>query len=67
MGRRIGHDFEGIGEQAVTRQNGRGLIIGLVDSRPAATQIIIIHGRQIIMDQRIAMDHFNGASACAPS
>ena len=55
---RAGDHIEGQRKQSITRQNGSGLVKGLVHSRLAAPQIIIIHHRQIIMDQRIAMDTF---------
>ena len=57
----VSHHLKSIGQQAIARQNGSRLVIGLVDGRAAAAQIIIIHGRQIVMDQRIAVDHLQSA------
>ena len=62
MGRRVGDDVEGIGQQPVAGQNGGGLVEGLVDGGTATAQIVVVHRRQVVMDQRIAMDHFQRAS-----
>ncbi len=59
----IGCDnVEGVGQQAITGQNGGCLIKGLVHGWLAPAQIVIIHGWQIVMDQRIAMDTFQRGS-----
>jgi hypothetical protein len=58
MGGRIRDDLEGHGQQPVTGQNGRGFIIGDVAGGFAAAQVVIVHGRQVVVHQRIAMDAF---------
>ncbi|MNJ39133.1 hypothetical protein D3C77_339980 [compost metagenome] len=50
-----------MGQQRVTRQYGHGLPKHLMIRRLAATKIIIIHGRKVIMNQGIRMYHLNGA------
>ena len=55
-------NFEGEGQERVAGQDGGRLVVGRVEGRPAAAQIVIIHGRQIVMDQRIAMHAFKGRS-----
>ena len=45
-------------EQSITRQNGRGFVKGLVTRRPPAPQVVVVHGRQVIMDQGISVNQF---------
>ena len=52
--------FEGLGQQAVTGQDGRGLVELAVDRRPATPQVGIVHGRQIVVDETVAVHHFDG-------
>ena len=47
-------------QQRVADENGGRFIERLVDRRPPAAQIVIVHGRQVIMDQRIAVHEFQG-------
>jgi hypothetical protein len=47
--------------QGVPGQNGRRLVELLVAGRPAAPQIIVVHGRQVVVDQGICMHQFNRA------
>ena len=42
----------------VAGKDGGGLVESLVHGRLAAAQIVVVHGRQIVMDQRIAMHAF---------
>lgn len=63
MGRRVGQYFEGEGLQSVTSQNSGSLVKLDVVGRLAATQVIIIHGRQVIMDQRITMHQLDGSAS----
>jgi hypothetical protein len=58
MGGGISDDLERHGQQAVTGQNGGGFIIGNVAGGFAAAQVVVVHCRQVIMHQRIAMDAF---------
>jgi hypothetical protein len=48
-------------EQRITDQNRDRITINFVARRPAAPEIVIIHGRQIVVHKRIGMDHFHGA------
>ena len=54
-----GQNFECQSLQRVTGQNGSGFIECPVTGGSAAPQVIIIHGRQVIMNQGIGMDKFN--------
>ena len=57
----LGQHLEGQRQQGVAGQNGRGLVERLVAGGPAAPQIVVVHGRQIVVDQRIGVDHFDRA------
>ena len=39
------------GLQAIANQNGGRFVIGLVRGGAAAAQIVVVHGRQIVVDQ----------------
>ena len=52
----VRHETEGEGQQAVARQDRRRLVKGPVDGRPAAPEIVVVHRRQIVMDERVAVD-----------
>ncbi len=52
-----GHHLEGRGEQGVTGQDRVGFAIHLVVGGPAATEVVVVHGRQVVMDQRHGVDH----------
>ena len=40
----------------------RGRLVELpVAGRSAAAQVVVVHGRQVVVDERIAVDHFDGA------
>ena len=51
-------NVEGESEQRVAGEDRGRIVIGLVRGRPAAPQIVVVHRRQIVMHQRIAMDAF---------
>ena len=53
-----GDDVEGERQQPVAGQDRGGVVGLLVQGRPAAAQIAVVHRRQIVMDQRIAVDAF---------
>ena len=40
-------------------QDRRRLVEGAVDGRPAAAQVVVVHRRQVVVDQRIAMQAFD--------
>src|SRR5947209_2380113 len=57
MRHRIGNDVECIGEQSVAGEDRRRLVEGTVRRRTAAAEIVVIHGGEIVVDERIAVDH----------
>ncbi|CAH1676387.1 hypothetical protein CHELA1G11_14123 [Hyphomicrobiales bacterium] len=48
-------------QQGVTRENGGRFVEGDMHGRAAAPEVVIIHGGQVVMDQRIAVQHFHRA------
>jgi hypothetical protein len=47
------------GLQGVPRQDRGGLVEGLVAGGPAAPQVVVVHGRQVVVDQRIGVDQLH--------
>ncbi|CAH1653750.1 hypothetical protein CHELA20_54113 [Hyphomicrobiales bacterium] len=54
-------EFERQCQQGVPRENGGCLVEGDMNCRSPAPEVVIIHGGQIVMDERIAMQHFHRA------
>ena len=59
VGPGIGQDLEGERLQSVARQNGGGFVEGAVGGRLSPPQIVIVHRRQVVMDQRIGVHAFD--------
>ena len=57
-------DLEGQRLQGVAREDGCGFVELAVAGRPAAAQVVVVHGRQVVVDQRVGVDHFH--RACQP-
>ncbi len=53
--------IEGLGLQGIAGENGGGLVEGAVAGGAAAAQVVIVHGRQIVMHQRVGVDEFHRA------
>ena len=58
MGLGARRDVEREREQPVTGEDGGRVVERLVHRRLAAAQVVVVHGRQVVMHQRIAMDAF---------
>ena len=52
--------FKGERQQRIPRQDGSRLAELDVARRHPAAQVIIVHGRQVVMDQRVGVDHLHG-------
>ena len=52
------HVAEGVGEQGVARENGRGFVEGLVAGGMPTAQIVVVHGGQIVVNERVGVNHF---------
>ena len=58
VGRRVGEDVEGERQQRVAGKDRRRLVEGLVHGRPAAAEVVVVHRRQVVMDEAVGMDAF---------
>ena len=52
--------LEGLGQERVARQDGDTFAEDLVVGRLASPEIIVVHGRQVVVDERVSMNAFNG-------
>ena len=59
VGRGIAEDSEGERQQCIAGQNRRRLAEFDVAGGLAAPQIVVVHRRQIVVDQRIGVDHLD--------
>ena len=61
----FGQDLEGAGLQGIAGQNRRGLVELLMGRGFAPSQIVVVHRRKVVMNQRIGVQHLNrGRRAC---
>ena len=51
-------NIEGDGQQRIAGEDGCRLVEGLMHRRPAAAQVVVVHGGQIIVNQGIAVHAF---------
>ena len=56
---RLGKDLKSAGLQGIASQDRRRLIVGAVCAGAAAAQIVIVHGRQIVVDERVGVQHLD--------
>jgi hypothetical protein len=56
--------FEGERLERVARQDRRGFVEGAMRGRPAAAQIVVVHGRQVVMDERVTMNALQSRAGC---
>ena len=57
----LGQRLEGQRQERIANQNGHAFAEHLVARGPAATQIVVVHSRKIVMHQRVGVDHFHRA------
>ena len=55
----VREDFEGEGVQAVAREDGGRFAIGLVYCWLPPPEVVIIHRRKVVVDERVDVDRFN--------
>ncbi len=53
-----GQRSEGEGLQGVAGENRGGLVKGSMAGRAATSQIVVVHCRQVIVDERVGVQHF---------
>ena len=51
----LGHQADGLGEEGVAGQDGGVLAEQLVAGRPPAAQVVVVHRRQVVVDQRVGV------------
>ena len=54
----VGDDLKCGGDQSIRRQQGRGFAKLLVAARATPAEIIVVHAGQVVVDERIAVQHF---------
>ena len=54
-------DFKRLRQQRVARQHGDAFAEHLVVGRLAAAEIVVVHRRQIVVDERVGVDALDGA------
>ena len=58
----FGHSLERERQQRIARQQRQRFAEDLVAGRAPAPQIIVVHARQVVMNQRIGVDQFDSAA-----
>ena len=53
--------LEGQHLQRIAGQDRRRFVERLVAGRPAAAQVVVVHGRQVVVHQRVAVNQLDGA------
>ena len=61
MGVLVQQDVEGCGLEGIAGEDGGGLVIGLVNGGSAAADVVVVHTGQVVVDQAVGMDAFEGA------
>ena len=59
LGRRVRQHFEREHLQRVADQDRGGLVEGAVAGRPAAPQIVVVHGGQVVVHQGVDVDELD--------
>ena len=54
-------DFKRLRQQRVARQHGDAFAENFVVGRLAAAEIVVVHRRQIVVDERVGVDALDGA------
>src|SRR5579885_1696203 len=57
-----GEDLEGVGKEAVAAQRGHRLAEHLVAGGTAVPEVIVVHAGEVVVDERIVVNHLDGAS-----
>ena len=61
IGRRVGQNLEREGLEGVAGEDRGRLVEGPVHGRPAPAQVVVVHGRQVVVDERVAVQQFERA------
>jgi hypothetical protein len=55
------HHAERFGQERIADQDRRALPVHLVARRPPAAEVVVVHRRQVVVDQRIGVDELERA------
>ena len=58
IGSRVGEDREGERQQRIAGEDRGRLVVGLVHGRLAAAHVVVVHRRQVVVDEAVAMHAF---------
>src|SRR5690606_32291693 len=58
--RGLGQDREGLGEQRVADEDGGGLAEPDVDRGLAAALVVVVHGGEVVVDERVGVHELEG-------
>ena len=56
----FGENAEGVGQQAVAREDRKGFAVDPVVGRLAPAVVVVVHRGQIVVDEAVGVDHLNG-------
>lgn len=60
VGCAAGDEVKGEGEHGIAREDGHGFARVDVQRGSSATKVVVVHGRQVIVDEAEGVDEFNG-------
>lgn len=62
MGREVcfGQQTKSIGEEGITREDGRGLIVCAMNGGTTTPHVVIVHGGKVIVNKAVGMDELHG-------
>lgn len=52
----FGEEGEGVGQEGVADEEGGGFVVGAVDGGAAATEVVVIHAGEVVMDERVGVE-----------
>ena len=56
----LGHERERLRHQRVAREHGDAFAEHFVVGRTTAAQVVVVHARQIVVDERVGVNAFDG-------
>ena len=60
-GRGVGDEVEGFGLESVASENGHGFAKDFVGGGSAAAEVVVVHGRQVVMNEGVGVEKLGGA------
>ena len=54
----VGEDLKGERQEGIAGKDRGRLVEGLVNGRPSAAEVVVVHRRQVVMDEAVAMEAF---------